>query len=67
MFCFQVFVSQGNMWLKVAVAELLYQMQVSFTKPSQSLLEFEQGTGGCKLVVNISPSKVTYPLELKGK
>jgi hypothetical protein len=55
------------MWLKVAVAELLYQMQVSFTKPSQSLLEFEQGTGGCKLVVNISPSKVTYSLELEGE
>jgi hypothetical protein len=55
------------MRLKVAVAELLYQMQVSFTKPSQSLLEFEQGARGCNLMVDISPSEVSYPFELEGK
>jgi hypothetical protein len=55
------------MRLKIAVAELLYQMQVSFTKPSQFGLEFEQGAGRCKLMVDVSPSELSYTLELEGE
>jgi hypothetical protein len=42
-------------------------MQVSFTKPSQFGLEFEQGAGVYNLVVDISPSELSYPLELEGE
>jgi hypothetical protein len=42
-------------------------MQVSFTKLSQFGLEFEQGAGVSNLMVDISPSEVSYPFELEGK